>query len=111
MGGYDARIDVWATGIFAFLLLIGILPFDGRFVEDFKAKVGDGFRDFPADAENDAALTDNAKAFVRACLTQDFRSRPSAVEALEHPWLVVSALTAGRRSSCTKLASTLLGRS
>lgn len=34
-----------------------------------------------------ATMTDNAKDFITALLTKDQDKRPSAEQALEHPWI------------------------
>lgn len=86
---YTEKADVWSAGVLGFQLLHGQLPFfeDTRFLtlrEVWKG-VLEGEVDF-SDAKW-AGLSADARDFVRALLARNPDARPSAREALQHPWL------------------------
>jgi serine/threonine protein kinase len=83
--GYGAKVDVWALGVFTFMLLTGELPFEGEFFMQFEKAITLGEWRFAAD--DAAALSDEAQAFVAACLTYDPAQRQSAAAASQHVWL------------------------
>jgi len=85
--------DIWSVGITALELLLGFRAFDtsGRSSQD---QIIDAVRRYSRfeDLNLDAApawhrLSDDAQDFVCWLLEADPRQRPSAAEALEHPWL------------------------
>ncbi|CAE8602923.1 unnamed protein product [Polarella glacialis] len=97
--GYSTAADIWAVGVSAFELLTGV-PASGKLAE-FE---GDsepilqrlrGYEGFEEDlqATFDAApggrqwRSGAAKDFLRLLLAADPDHRPTAAEALKHPWL------------------------
>ncbi|BGP00247.1 putative Calcium/calmodulin-dependent protein kinase II (putative) [Rhodotorula toruloides] len=85
--GYGLKVDVWSLGIIAFCCLGGRFPYK----ETEPAKLADEARRtklyFPRSWEN---VSETAKDFIRRLLTVDEDERPTAAEALEHPWLRVA---------------------
>ncbi|KAF6254545.1 hypothetical protein COO60DRAFT_312479 [Scenedesmus sp. NREL 46B-D3] len=83
--------DVWAAGVMAYQLLSGRFPFDDwqhpeapalslvwrSIISEQPSFSRGGWQD----------ITDSAKDFCRSLLNKDPRQRPSAREALQHPWL------------------------
>jgi len=77
--------DMWSVGVMTYQLLTGHMPFDGASVQDVWRKLlttepkwGD---------ERWEKISLDALMFVQWCLQKDAKDRPSAMEALEHPWL------------------------
>lgn len=86
---YGKEADVWAVGVCTFLILSGAQPFKGASNEETFTNIVDGkfsFKDEPWDN-----ISANAKDFITKLLTWDESSRPTAVEALKHPWIVNNA--------------------
>lgn len=83
---YTKSVDMWALGVIAFILLCGCLPFD-----DDSAKINDETARhkfvlrFPGWAQN---LSADAKYLLSRLLDTDPRTRMTAAEAAEHPWVL-----------------------
>ena len=83
---YNEKCDVWSCGVMTFILLSGIPPFNGNSDQEIMKKVKEGVFDFEDRAWNN--VSSGAKSFISELLTYDMSLRPSAQEALMHPWLV-----------------------
>lgn len=83
---YDASVDMWAVGVFAYLVLFGLLPFapDGRFFNDFKESINDAWS-FPEHLRND--YSSDALAFIDECLVREPSKRLTASASLRHMWM------------------------
>ena len=89
-GNYSPACDVWSVGIIAYQLVSGKHPFltDG----DFQALAVDDFRDERWKADHFANaphwrfIAPETKDFVSRLLTYDPTRRPTASQALDHPW-------------------------
>jgi serine/threonine protein kinase len=68
---YDEAVDMWSLGVITYSLLCGYLPGD---VLEFRA-------------EDWGDISKEAKNFCMQLLGRDPHSRPSAGDALKHPWL------------------------
>ena len=92
-GEYDEKVDVWALGVIAYLLLCGETPFggmDGECLIDVKQNILEGELAFePKDIWD--GISTEAKNFVRRLLTKDSEKRPSACEAQQDEWLIKCA--------------------
>ncbi|KAI9027098.1 kinase-like domain-containing protein, partial [Hyaloraphidium curvatum] len=81
---YTAKVDVWSTGCLAFELLFGFTPFqDAESYSDLYRRISTAEFAFP----EDRPVSDDAKDFIRGALCVDQSTRPSAAEALAHPWI------------------------
>jgi calcium-dependent protein kinase len=89
-GDYDEKCDVWALGILSFILLCGDPPFGGLDERDsmrtIKSNILSGHFDYER-TEVWSVVSDEAKAFVEEMLVTDPKNRPTAQDALRHPWL------------------------
>ncbi|KZV72584.1 Pkinase-domain-containing protein [Peniophora sp. CONT] len=84
--GHGKPVDVWAMGVITYFLLAGYTPFDRENQQqEMEAIIAGDYKFEPA--EYWANVSDTAKDFVRTCLTIDPNQRPTAAEALNHPWL------------------------
>eukprot|EP00934_Nitzschia_sp_Nitz4_P000663 Nitzschia sp. Nitz4//scaffold104_size75438//14107//15694//NITZ4_005652-RA/size75438-snap-gene-0.119-mRNA-1//-1//CDS//3329532374//663//frame0 len=82
---YTNKCDIWSIGVIAYVLLCGFPPFHGnsepqtlRLVKEAKVK-------FPSPIWDD--VSQDAREFIMYLLNRDPDKRPTAREALEHPWL------------------------
>lgn len=84
---YDKAIDVWALGIIVFVLLCGCLPFDddsNKIDTESAARKKFSLR-FPRWAMN---LSPSAKDLLHSLLDVNPKTRLTAEEALNHPWVM-----------------------
>ena len=85
---YGERADVFSCGVLAFVLLTGGLPYDEDIWDDTAAldaatAAGELIFDH---APEWAALSSEAREFVRAALAYSAHERPLAHELLRHSW-------------------------
>ena len=84
---YDQRVDVWAVGIIAFILLLGKRPFNG--IGGYSATAV--YRDIlETEPDYDSLLINyspQAIHFVKMALIKNYKCRPNADELLYHPWI------------------------
>lgn len=84
----STKDDLWSVGCIAYELLYGKSPFDGvQSIVDLTNRIVEGkINPPPAEVE----VSDAAKDFIARCLSVDPTARPTADEALRHPWLVAA---------------------
>ena len=92
--GYDNKCDVFSSGVLLYLLLCLYTPFNGDDDNDILRKVMRCKFEFPEEEWN--GISDEAKDLVKKLMTKWPKRRPSAEEALQHPWF--EAVESGRRS-------------
>ncbi|KAL3815792.1 hypothetical protein ACHAXA_001686 [Cyclostephanos tholiformis] len=84
---YDHMCDMFSTGVTAYFLLTGMLPFNGPTDEVTFDLISEGTFEFPSSL----FLSDDAKDFISKLLVVDSKMRLSADKALNHPWLLKAA--------------------
>ncbi|XP_018410670.1 PREDICTED: myosin light chain kinase, smooth muscle-like [Nanorana parkeri] len=77
--------DMWSLGVICYILLCGESPFQGENDMETLRNITSGSWDF--DDETDAILSDSAKDFIRRLLQKNMRSRLTAEQAMDHPWI------------------------
>ncbi|KPA84188.1 putative protein kinase [Leptomonas pyrrhocoris] len=83
---YNEKCDIWSAGVLVFVMLSGLLPFDGATPTDvFTAVVRNAV---PYEKAAPGRISAQAKAFMQLTMSSNPSKRPSAKEALRHPWLV-----------------------
>jgi len=91
---YDEKADMWSLGSVLYSMLTGEVLFDGKTKEQvFKQNVFGRF----APSRRFRCLPADAREFIRQLLASDPAARPSASEALAHPWL--QSVMSGKRGA------------
>lgn len=83
---YGKPIDLFGCGVLLYIALSGALPFRGNSPEEVFASIRRGRVEFPK--ARWSLVSDDARDLVRQLLSYNPADRPTAVEALDHPWLV-----------------------
>jgi len=81
--GYNEKVDLWSVGCLVYVLLTGKSLYRGNDQQVMK-KVAAGEIDFGKRFKD---LTEGAQDLILSLLEWDPVQRPSAAEALRHPWL------------------------
>ena len=66
---YDNRVDVWSTGVIAYILLSGIPPFIGKSKELIYSAIVEKPLDF---GHFFAKVSNEAKDFIKKCLQKNY---------------------------------------
>jgi calcium-dependent protein kinase len=83
---YGSKCDIWSCGVITYITLSGIPPFNGASDQEIMKKVKSGKFSFADPVW--AGVSAEAKDFISQLLTLDQDKRPSAEQALQHPWIV-----------------------
>lgn len=97
---YGQASDLWSAGVIAYQILTGRLPFSGEEGVTLEDLYGDNpritnkeifravlYSDLDFEASPWDELSAEAKDFVKCLLERNALERPTAEEALAHPWL------------------------
>ena len=107
-GTYNFKADIWSIGVMAFLLLADEKPFKGKNKQDVMQNIKKVNYNFKAHEWD--SISQDAKDFVSSLLVYDADDRPTANEALQHPWLLAKANNSNsRRLSSSSLQNKLGG--
>lgn len=82
---YSNLVDIWSIGCLAYVILTGYLPFDGSTQEHLYANVLNGR--FLMGPLKDKGISESGISFISSLLQVDPLKRPSALEALNLPWI------------------------
>jgi len=85
---YGPKCDMWSCGVITYCLLSGFPPFNGASDYQISQKVAKG--EYSFDKAIWKSTSDQAKDFISKLLEMETSKRPSAEEALQHPWLQFS---------------------
>jgi len=82
---YGAKCDIWSCGVITYITLSGIPPFNGASDQEIMKKVKSAKVSFADPVW--AQVSDQGKDFITQLLTKEQDKRPSAEQALQHPWI------------------------
>ncbi|OQR90222.1 calcium/calmodulin-dependent protein kinase [Thraustotheca clavata] len=98
-GGYGKAVDIWSIGVITYILLCGYPPFHDDNHNALFRKIKRGA--FVFDSPYWDSISDDAKEFISKMLTVRPSERATAVQLLEHSWIV------GNDTSTVQLSSAL----
>jgi len=84
---YTAAVDLFSVGVVLYFMLYGRSPFWANTAEQIARKVAALNYEFPPNLP----ISDEAKDLIKKLLNRDPNQRPSATEALKHPWFFVKS--------------------
>jgi serine/threonine protein kinase len=85
--GYGVQVDIWAAGVTMYTMLMGFPPDQDEALSETRSiSFGEPAKD-GSTHRSSCSISDEAKAFVRLLLSVNPLQRPSAEEALRHPYL------------------------
>jgi calcium-dependent protein kinase len=83
-GIYDEKCDIWSIGVILYLLISGRPPFPGKKDEEILRNVEKGVFSIQGDVWK--KVSPEVKDLIKRLLTYNPQLRPSANQALGHPW-------------------------
>ncbi|XP_038828580.1 serine/threonine-protein kinase H1-like [Salvelinus namaycush] len=95
---YSCQVDMWALGVIAYILLSGSMPFEDDSRPRLYRAILRGRYSFHG--EPWPSVSNLAKDFIECLLGVDPSSRLTAIQALQHPWVVTMSASS---SSMTNL--------
>ncbi|KAK1434898.1 hypothetical protein QVD17_00652 [Tagetes erecta] len=82
---YGPEVDVWSAGVILYILICGVPPFWAETEQGVAQAIIRSVINFKRDPW--PKVSDNVKDLVKKMLDPDPKSRLTAQQALEHPWL------------------------
>ncbi|RVE76082.1 hypothetical protein OJAV_G00005190 [Oryzias javanicus] len=91
--GYGLKVDIWAAGVIAYILLCGFPPFrsENNRQEELFDQILLGQLDFPSPYWDNVSLS--AKNLIKGMLQTKVEARHTARDVLSHPWVTEDAVT------------------
>lgn len=91
---YGAEADIWSAGVILYILLSGVPPFWAENEQGIFDAVLRGHIDFSSDPW--PSISSGAKELVKKMLRQDPKERLTAVEILNHPWVIEDGIASDK---------------
>lgn len=105
---YGLKVDIWALGVLAFMMLSSTMPFHGKTRAEFLDRIKSGSFEFRG-RRWETTISTTARDFCSSLLVLDVPSRPSARDAMQHPWLLTRPASSEHGSGgITRSVSSLL---
>ena len=86
-GSYTYECDIWSTGIILYILLSGLVPFNGDSTDEIFSKIKKGKLKLNGDEWN--KVTEPAKNLVSKLLDPNSKTRYTATQAIDNAWFKV----------------------
>ena len=85
---YGRACDLWSIGVITYVMMCGYPPFNGDDDREIMAVLKNPAKTvtFHGDSKEWARASGECKDFIRQLMSRDPAQRPTAREALEHPW-------------------------
>ena len=83
---YNEKCDIWSIGVILYILLSGVTPFSGKTQSRVMEKIIRG--EYRLDTPELKDVSTEAKKFIASLMQMNVKSRLSAEEALNSPWLL-----------------------
>jgi calcium-dependent protein kinase len=84
-GNYDNKCDIWSIGIITYVMLTGILPYEGESNAKIFNKILTEEVNYNHPKFN--FISNEAKEFIKLCLEKDPQKRISAQKLIENNWI------------------------
>jgi calcium/calmodulin-dependent protein kinase I len=86
--GYTEKVDIWAAGILLVMLLLGYHPFSDHNGSTplLIKQIINGEQIIKELIQKQTCISEEAKSLVCSLIKTNYLERPSAEEALKHPW-------------------------
>ncbi|KAI9238628.1 MAG: kinase-like domain-containing protein [Podila humilis] len=82
--GHGKPVDMWSVGVIAYTLLCGYTPFWGEDQPALFESIISGEYEYEEEYWSD--ISQLAKSFIDSLLVRSAEKRPTATQALNHPW-------------------------
>lgn len=82
---YDQTVDMWSIGVMLYYCLSGQKPFRAKYLDKLNKKILEAKLKWNEDIWT--SISNEAKIFLKACLTKISFVRIIPKEALYHPWI------------------------
>jgi len=83
-GDYDEKCDLWSIGAITYIMLCGEPPFSGKSNNEIFKKIMNDEISFEKSKWKN--ISNEAKNFIKECMTKNPDKRITAQKAFEHPW-------------------------
>ena len=90
---YTYKCDIWSIEVIAYILLCGFPPFSGGSDIETLHLVETAKVEYPSPEWD--TISNEAKDFVQHLLQRDAYQRPTAANAMEHPWIAIHVVPPG----------------
>lgn len=83
-GKFSPKSDLWSVGVIIYMMICGKVPFGGNNMNEVLDKIQ--FKKFDKKLLVKAKASEEVIDLITKLLDKDPDKRPTAIEALEHPW-------------------------
>ena len=80
------KADIWSTGVLMYFILSGVLPFNGKTIDEIRKNIVSNEAIVDTKAEPWCNVSETAITFMNKLLTKNLEQRPTASDALEDEW-------------------------